>query len=133
VIDCTKFIYDVTGDPLFDAELDGKDEDGNPKVKKTNVPLGKLLARLVGNSKVEGEDAVTMTAIAFKLHDGGKKLELAEEDIARILKAVEASEIPIWVEGGIRHLISPLSIKDEEHREIFAKMYKNGNGNGKGK
>ncbi len=132
-IDCTQPMRNWTGEFVTEIKNIGKDEAGEPITETKNVPLGRIVAEHVAQTKIMPEKAFRFTILANKLHEGGESVEMASEDLTLVIKAIKASGLHPWAKSHAIYLLDRQSVDDKEFLAMADKQYGRANGKPKRK
>ncbi len=116
MIDCTQVLRDPFGKEVTEEVFTGKyDEDKKPIMKVVRVTVGKYAARQLMNATKLGRDkSLRIIAVAQRLEKGGKRVEVAADDITMTLDAIEETARVDWIFGMFEYLLDRQSVADKD-------------------
>ena len=116
MIDCTQVVRDPHGKEITEEVFTGKyDEKKNPIMKIVRITVGMYTSRqLMNATKLGREKSLRIIAVAQRLEKGGKRVELAADDITMCLDAIEETSRVDWIFGMFEYLMDRQSVADKD-------------------
>jgi len=132
-IDFTRPMRNWKGEEVTETKIIGHDKEGQPITETKPVPMGRIIADHVASTKIMPEKAFRLTILANQIYEGGKRAEMASEDIAMVVKAIKASDLHPWAKSHAIYLMDRQSVDDKEFLALADKQYGRANGKPNGK